>query len=89
MYWLGVDGVAALTIASYSTYVFNSIFYGFCEATAPILGYKYGEQNWTELACVFRNSLIIMTVFLLQPTGYRFSLPHRCWDFCTAGFACV
>ena len=27
MYWLGVDGVAALTIASYSTYVFNSIFY--------------------------------------------------------------
>lgn len=69
MYWLGVDGVAALTIASYSTYVFNSIFYGFCEATAPILGYKYGEQNWTELACVFRNSLIIMTVFSLAAYG--------------------
>ena len=69
MYWLGVDGVAALTIASYSTYVFNSIFYGFCEATAPILGYKYGEQNWTELACVFRNSMIIMTVFSLAAYG--------------------
>ncbi|HJI93857.1 MAG TPA: MATE family efflux transporter [Sutterellaceae bacterium] len=69
MYWLGVDGVAALTIASYSTYVFNSIFYGFCEATGPILGYKYGEQNWTELACVFKNSLVIMTVFSLAAYG--------------------
>ena len=69
MYWLGVDGVAALTIASYSTYVFNSIFYGFCEATGPILGYKYGEQNWTELACVFKNSLVIMTIFSLAAYG--------------------
>lgn len=69
MQWLGVDGVAALTIASYSTYVFNSIFYGFCEATGPILGYKYGEQNWPELACVFKNSLIIMTVFSLGAYG--------------------
>lgn len=72
MYWLGVDGVAALTIASYSTYVFNAIFYGFCEATGPILGYKYGEQNWPELAQVFKNSLIIMTVFSLG--AYALSL---------------
>lgn len=69
MLWLGVDGVAALTIASYSTYVFNSIFYGFCEATGPILGYKYGEQNWKELAHVFKNSLVIMTVFSLGAYG--------------------
>lgn len=66
---LGVDGVAALTIASYSTYVFNSIFYGFCEATGPILGYKYGEQNWTELARVFRNSLVIMAVISVGAYG--------------------
>lgn len=69
MLWLGVDGVAALTIASYSTYVFNSIFYGFCEATGPILSYKYGEQNWKELAHVFKNSLVIMTVFSLGAYG--------------------
>ena len=69
MHWLGVDGVAALTIASYSTYVFNSIFYGFCEATGPILGYKYGEQNWNELASVFKNSLIIMAIFSLGAYG--------------------
>lgn len=66
---LGVDGVAALTIASYSTYVFNSIFYGFCEATSPILGYKYGEQNWTELARVFHNSLVIMAVISIAAYG--------------------
>ena len=69
MLCLGVDGVAALTIASYSTYVFNSIFYGFCEATRPILGYKYGEQNWKELAHVFKNSLVIMTVFSFVAYG--------------------
>lgn len=69
MLWLGVDGVAALTIALYSTYVFNSIFYGFCEATGPILGYKYGEQNWKELSHVFKNSLVIMTVFSLGAYG--------------------
>ena len=62
---LGVDGVAALTVASYSTYVFNSVFYGFCEATSPILGYKYGEQNWKELAQVFGNSVRIAAVFSL------------------------
>ncbi len=67
--WLGVDGVAALTIASYSTYVFNSIFYGFCEATGPILGYKYGEQNWPELARVLKNSFIIMAVLSLAAYG--------------------
>lgn len=67
--WLSVDGVAALTIASYSTYVFNSIFYGFCEATGPILGYKYGEQNWPELARVLKNSFIIMAVLSLAAYG--------------------
>ena len=60
---LGIDGVAALTVAGYSTYVFNSVFYGFCEATAPIIGYKYGAKDWTELARVFRNSLLIMAAF--------------------------
>ncbi len=77
MRWLGVEGVAALTIASYSTYVFNSIFYGFCEATGPILGYKYGEQNWPELAQVAKNSCVIMAVFSLAAYGMSvvFSAP--------------
>ena len=69
---LGVDGVAALTVASYSTYVFNCGFYGFCEATAPILGYKYGEKNWTELKEGFGNSLILMAVFSLAAYGLSF-----------------
>lgn len=60
---LGIDGVAALTVAGYSTYVFNSVFYGFCEATAPIIGFKYGAGDWTELARIFRHSLLIMAGF--------------------------
>lgn len=60
---LGLNGVAALTIAGYSTYVFNSVFYGFCEASAPIVGFKYGARDWPELARVFKNSLLIMAGF--------------------------
>ena len=53
---LGIDGVAALTIASYSTYVFNSVFYGFSEATAAIIGFKYGRKDWAGLKKVFGNA---------------------------------
>ncbi len=65
LHWLGIDGVAALTVASYATYVFNCIFYGFCEATNPIISFKYGEQNWTQLHKVFTNSLKIIGLFSL------------------------
>ena len=54
---LGIDGVAALTIASYSTYVFNSVFYGFSEATAAIIGFKYGRKDWAGLKKVFGNAV--------------------------------
>ena len=54
---LGIDGVAALTIASYSTYVFNSVFYGFSEATAAIISFKYGRKDWEGLKKVFGNAV--------------------------------
>lgn len=62
---LGIDGVAALTIASYSTYVFNSVFYGFSEATAAIVGYKYGKKDWPGLKRICGNTLRIALSFSL------------------------
>ncbi|HIU74060.1 MAG TPA: multidrug transporter [Candidatus Aphodousia faecipullorum] len=67
--WLGIDGVAALTIASYSTYVFNCMAYGFCEATNPIIAYNYGAQNWSQLRKIFLNSLKIIAGFSLCAYG--------------------
>lgn len=50
---LGIDGVAALTIASYSTYVFNSVFYGFSEASSAIISFKDGKKDWPGLKRAF------------------------------------
>lgn len=66
---LGIDGVAALTVAMYSTYVFNSIFYGFCEASSPLLSYKYGKRDWAQLRKVHHQALILMAAFSVLAYG--------------------
>lgn len=55
---LGVEGVAALAVCSFAAYVFNACYHGFCEATGPIVGYKYGAKDFTDLRR-----------FVLQSTG--------------------
>ena len=35
----GVDGVAALATATFTAYVFNAAYHGFCEAAGPIIAY--------------------------------------------------
>lgn len=41
----GVSGVAALSVATFTTFVFNAIFHGFAEASGPIVAYKFGAQD--------------------------------------------
>ncbi len=61
---LGVDGVAALTVAMYASYVFNAIFYGLSEAISPVIGYNYGNRNWTRLKRVLNEALVLLAVFV-------------------------
>lgn len=63
---LGVDGVAALTVAMYASYVFNAIFYGLSEAISPVIGYNYGNRNWTRLKRVLNEALVLLAVFSLS-----------------------
>ena len=82
---LGIDGVAALTIASYSTYVFNSVFYGFSEATAAIIGFKYGRKDWAGLKKVFGNAVktalafsgmsFLLSILFYEPVLAVFTAP--------------
>lgn len=58
----GEDGVAAITIILYFQYVFTSLFFGYSNGIAPIVSFKFGEKNHTQLRRLFRSSLVIVTV---------------------------
>lgn len=58
----GEDGVAAITIILYFQFIFTALFFGFSNGIAPIVSFKYGEQNYIQLKKLFKNVLIIITV---------------------------
>ena len=56
---LGVDGVAALAVCTFAAYVFNACYHGFCEATGPIVGFKYGAKDFRDLRSFVIQSTIL------------------------------
>ena len=58
----GNDGVAAYGVIMYVSFIFVSIFIGYCLGVAPIVGYNYGAANRTELQNIFKKSMIVLTV---------------------------
>ncbi|MBQ3834669.1 MAG: polysaccharide biosynthesis C-terminal domain-containing protein [Elusimicrobia bacterium] len=57
MKYLGVDGVAAITIVFYSEFILTAIFYGYASGVAPIFSYNYGSQNSYQLKNIFKISM--------------------------------
>ncbi|MCD8245836.1 MAG: polysaccharide biosynthesis C-terminal domain-containing protein [Parabacteroides sp.] len=55
--FVGVDGVAAITIILYSEFILNSVYFGFSSGVAPLFSYKLGRQDGDELKRLFRNSI--------------------------------
>ncbi|MGV8905762.1 MAG: MATE family efflux transporter [Acetobacterium sp.] len=45
MRFAGESGVAAVTVVLYTQFIFTSIFLGFSNGVAPIIGYNHGSQN--------------------------------------------
>ena len=58
----GEDGVAAITVILYITFIFVSITMGFSFGIAPVIGYHYGAGHHEELKNLFRRCLKILTV---------------------------
>ena len=56
----GEDGVAAITIILYLQYVFTALIFGFSNGIAPIISFKYGEQNETQLKKLFQYGIVIV-----------------------------
>lgn len=53
---IGEDGVAAITVILYLSFVFMSIFIGFSMGVAPIVSYHYGAGHHDELKNLFSKS---------------------------------
>lgn len=62
LHYAGEDGVAAYGVLMYVGFIFMSIFIGYSVGVAPVISYHYGAQNETELQCLFRKSLAIISV---------------------------
>jgi len=73
MKYIGVDGVAAITIVLYAEFILTSIFYGYSSGVAPVFSYNYGAENSFQLKNIFRISIIF--VVLSSVLVYMLSIP--------------
>lgn len=57
----GEDGVASITIILYFQYIFTALYFGYSNGIAPIISFKYGNGDRTQLQCIFKNSILFLT----------------------------
>ncbi|WP_084362047.1 MATE family efflux transporter [Robertmurraya korlensis] len=60
--YIGVEGVAAVTIMLYLMFFLTPIFMGFSVGIAPIISYNYGSQNTNQLKRIFLNSILFIGI---------------------------
>lgn len=58
MKYLGVDGVAAITIMLYVQFLLTAVFFGFSMGVSPIISYHYGSGNVVQLKKIFKYGII-------------------------------
>ena len=57
MKYAGSDGVAAITIVLYSQFLLTAVFLGYSSGIAPVISYKYGNEDTLQLKKIFRISM--------------------------------
>ncbi|NCC67867.1 MAG: MATE family efflux transporter [Clostridia bacterium] len=55
--YLGESGIAAISAILYLQFIQASVFFGFSGGVAPIISYKYGEENHAQLKHIVGISL--------------------------------
>ena len=65
----GEDGVAAITIALYGQFLFNSLYLGYSMGVAPVISFNYGRKNTRLLKRIVKICLIFMTVSSVSITA--------------------
>lgn len=59
--YAGEAGVAAITIVLYAQFFMTSAFMGFSSGIAPIVSYKYGSGDASQLKKIFKISICLIT----------------------------
>ncbi|MCK0470479.1 MATE family efflux transporter [Halalkalibacter sp. APA_J-10(15)] len=70
--YLGVDGVAAVTIMLYVMMFLTPVFMGYSVGIAPIISYHYGSKNTTQLKRIVKSSLLIISIASIMVFGLSF-----------------
>lgn len=73
----GENGVAAYGVIMYIDFGFLSVFLGYSNGVAPVVGFHYGADNHEELKGLLRKSLVVTGLFSVALTvaAERFVLP--------------
>lgn len=58
----GEDGVASITIILYFQYIFTALYFGYSNGIAPIISYKFGNNDKAQLQIIFKNSILFLIV---------------------------
>ncbi len=70
----GEEGVAAITIALYGQFMFNSLYMGYSMGVAPVISFNYGRKNTTLMKRIIKicvgfiavSSIIMVAISLLM-----------------------
>lgn len=58
--YYGEDGVAAITIILFFQYIFTALYFGYANGIAPIISFKYGNNDEKQLQDIFKNSILFL-----------------------------
>lgn len=58
----GENGVASITIILYFQYIFTALYFGYSNGIAPILSYKFGNDDKMQLKSIFKNSILFLII---------------------------
>lgn len=58
--YYGENGVASITIILYFQYIFTALYFGYANGIAPIISFKYGNNDEKQLQDIFKNSMLFL-----------------------------
>ncbi len=70
--YYGEDGVASITIVLYFQFVFSAVYFGYSSGIAPVISFKYGHGEHSQLKTLVKNSLILVSVCSAATFGLSF-----------------
>lgn len=72
MRYAGEAGVAALAVVFYFEYLFTAVYFGYATGVSPIVSFKHGHEDFSQLRFVTRRNL--QTIFAISLVAYVVSM---------------